>query len=94
MFGVGAIRREKRVDLLVNLRPWEKVEEVDRIGLEQVTTTLLDQQIPCMTIPVRPGRDLANLIEIAALQTKLKLSGYNAAEIFSARLAAQMAKPL
>jgi HPr kinase/phosphorylase len=94
MFGVGAIRREKRVDLLVNLRPWEKVEEVDRIGLEQVTSDLLDQKIPCMTIPVRPGRDLANLIEIAALQTKLKLSGYNAAEIFSARLAAQMAKPL
>jgi HPr kinase/phosphorylase len=94
MFGVGAIRREKRVDLLVTLRSWEKVEEVDRIGMDQDTVELLGQKVPCMTIPVRPGRDLANLVEISALQTKLKLSGYNAAEIFTARLAAQMTKPL
>jgi len=94
MFGVGAVRREKRVDLLVHLRSWEKVEEVDRIGMEQMTSEILGLKVPCMVIPVRPGRDLANLVEIAALQTKLKISGYNAAEIFSARLAAQMAKPL
>ena len=94
MFGVGAIRREKRVDLLVTLRSWDKVEEIDRIGMDQDTVELLGQKVPCMTIPVRPGRDLANLVEISALQTKLKLSGYNAAEIFTARLAAQMTKPL
>ena len=94
MFGIGAIRREKRIDLLVTLQHWNDTEEVDRLGLEQQTTELLGQSVPCLTIPVRPGRDLANLIEIAALQTKLKLSGYNAAEVFTARLATQMTKPL
>ncbi len=94
MFGVGAIRHEKSINLLITLQHWNDSEEVDRLGLEQATTELLGQQIPRMTIPVRPGRDLANLIEIAALQTKLKLSGYNAAESFTARLAAKMAKPL
>jgi HPr kinase/phosphorylase len=94
MFGVGAIRHEKSINLLITLQHWNDSEEVDRLGLEQETTELLGQQIPRMTIPVRPGRDLANLIEIAALQTKLKLSGYNAAESFTARLAAKMAKPL
>ncbi|HTH49694.1 MAG TPA: HPr(Ser) kinase/phosphatase, partial [Candidatus Limnocylindria bacterium] len=94
MFGVGAIRREKSIDLMITLQHWNDSAEVDRLGLEQETTQLLGQPIPRMTIPVRPGRDIANLIEIAALQTKLKLSGYNAAESFTARLAAKMAKPL
>lgn len=94
MFGVGAIRREKSIDLIITLQHWNDSAEVDRIGIEQETTELLGQPIPRITIPVRPGRDLANLIEIAALQTKLKLSGYNAAESFTARLAAKMAKPL
>jgi HPr kinase/phosphorylase len=94
MFGVGAIRRDKRIDLVVMLQQWKDEEEVDRLGLEQETTELLGQAVPRITIPVRPGRDLANLIEIAALQTKLKLSGYNAAEAFTARITAKMAKPL
>ena len=94
MFGVGAIRREKRIDLVITLKQWHPDDDVDRLGLEQETTDLLGQPVPRMTIPVRPGRDLANLIEIAALQTKLKQSGYNAAEAFTARLAAAMVKPL
>ena len=94
MFGVGAIRREKRIDLVIMLKQWNPDDDVDRLGLEQETTDLLGQPIPRMTIPVRPGRDLANLIEIAALQTKLKQSGHNAAEAFTARLAAAMVKPL
>ena len=94
MFGVGAIRREKRIDLVITLKQWHPDDDVDRLGLEQETTELLGQPVPRMTIPVRPGRDLANLIEIAALQTKLKQSGYNAAEAFTARIAAAMTKPL
>jgi HPr kinase/phosphorylase len=94
MFGVGAIRREKRIDLIVTLKHWRDQEDVDRLGLDQQMTEILGQPVPCMTIPVRPGRDLANLIEIAALQTKLKLSGYNAAEIFNARIASKMTRKL
>jgi HPr kinase/phosphorylase len=94
MFGVAAIRRDKRVDLVVTLRRWEDVEEVDRLGLEQKTMPLLGIEIPHMEIPVRPGRDLGNLVEAAAFQTKLRLAGYNAAQEFTARLSRQMNSPL
>ncbi len=89
-FGVGAIRREKRVDVLVELKNWDDAKEVDRLGLDQVYEELLGIPVPRMTIPVRPGRDLARLIEVAAFQTKLKISGYNAAEEFTKRLAEKM----
>ncbi len=93
MFGVAAIRHDKRVDLVVNLKRWEEVDEVDRLGLEQKHISLLGIDVPFMEIPVRPGRDLGNLVEVAAFQTKLHLAGYNAAQEFSARLSRQMAKP-
>lgn len=89
-FGVGAVRREKRVDVLVELKNWDDDREADRLGLDQVYEELLGIQVPRMTIPVRPGRDLARLIEVAAFQTKLKISGYNAAEEFTKRLAERM----
>ena len=94
MFGVAAIRHDKRVDLVVTLKRWEDVEEVDRLGLEQKQMALLGIDVPHMEIPVRPGRDLGNLVEVAAFQTKLRLSGYNAAQEFSARLSRQMNQPL
>ncbi len=94
MFGVGAIRREKRIDLIVTLKNWNPEEDVDRLGLEHQMLPVLGQSIPHLSIPVRPGRDLGNLVEVAALQTKLQLSGYNAAREFSSRLAAEMKRPL
>lgn len=90
MFGIAAIRREKRVDLVVTLRHWENGAEVDRLGLDEAHVDLLGMPTPHMIIPVRPGRDIARLIEVAALQTKLRLGGYNAAHDFTSRLAAQM----
>ncbi len=90
MFGVKSIRKEKRVDLVVTLKQWEHVKDVDRLGLEQEFVKVLGLDIPTITIPVRPGRDLARLIEVAAFQTKLKMSGYNAAKDLNERLIAQM----
>jgi len=90
MFGVKSIRKEKRVDLVITLKPWEEVADVDRVGMEQETVQILGTDIPHITIPVRPGRDLARLIEVAAFQAKLKLSGYNAAKELNDRLLAQM----
>ena len=84
-FGVAAIRPEKRVDLVVRLTPWDGVVEVERLGLEQRFTELLGQKIPYMEIPVRPGRDLARLIEVAALHAKVRFAGLNPAETLSAR---------
>src|SRR6185503_7979239 len=90
MFGVKSIRGEKRVDLVVTLKAWNEVQDVDRLGLEQEYVKILGVDVPHITIPVRPGRDLARLIEVAAFQTKLKSSGYNAAKELNERLIHQM----
>lgn len=90
MFGVKSIRQEKRVDLVVTLKGWNEVPDVDRVGMEQQYVKILGADIPHIILPVRPGRDLARLIEVAALQTKLKESGYNPAKELNDRLIAQM----
>jgi HPr kinase/phosphorylase len=90
MFGVKAIRKEKVLDLIITLRPWEDVKDVDRLGMEQEFVKVLGVDIPHVTIPVRPGRDIARLIEVAAFQAKLRKSGYNAAEELNKRLLAHM----
>ena len=92
MFGVKAIRKEKSLDLIVSLKHWDEVKDVDRLGLEQEYVKVLGIDIPHVTIPVRPGRDLARLVEVAAFQVKLRKSGYNAAEDLNQRLLAQMAQ--
>jgi HPr kinase/phosphorylase len=91
MFGVKSTRREKRVDLVVSLKQWENVPDVDRVGMEQEFVKILGVDIPHVTIPVRPGRDLARLIEVAGLQVKLKSAGYNPAKELNDRLLARMA---
>ncbi len=94
MFGVKSIRQEKRVDLIVSLKTWSEVSDVDRLGIDDEFVKILGVDIPHITIPVRPGRDLARLIEVAAFQTKLKSSGHNAAQELNDRLLAQMSKNL
>jgi HPr kinase/phosphorylase len=74
----------------VTLKPWEKVEDVDRLGLEERHVELLGVAVPHMEIPVRPGRDLARLVEVAAFQTKLKLAGIHPARELSQRLTEAM----
>src|SRR5215469_5164403 len=91
MFGVKSIRKEKTMDLVITLKQWDEVSNVDRLGMEQEFVKVLGVDIPHMIIPVRPGRDLARLIEVAAFQTKLKLSGYNAAQELNEKLIAHMA---
>jgi len=90
MFGVRSIRTQKQVDLVVTLKQWEDVPDVDRLGMEQQYVKILGVDVPHMTIPVRPGRDLARLIEVAAFHMKLKSSGQNPAKELNDRLIAQM----
>ena len=90
MFGVRSIRSEKKVDLVITLKAWEEVADIDRLGMEQEYVKILGVEIPHIIIPVRPGRDLARLIEVAAFQIKLKSSGYNAAKELNERLVTQM----
>ncbi|GDY20943.1 HPr kinase/phosphorylase [Verrucomicrobiota bacterium] len=91
MFGVKSIRADKRVDLVVTLKTWNEVADVDRVGMDQEYVKILGVDVPHIVIPVRPGRDLARLIEVAAFHTKLKASGYNPAKELNDRLLAQMA---
>ena len=86
VFGIGAIRIEKRLDMVVTLKEWEQLEQVDRIGLDQEYYEILGLQVPHVTIPVRPGRDIARLIEVAAMDQKLKGLGRNSAVEFNTKL--------
>src|SRR5436305_8329505 len=86
VFGVGAIREEKRLDLVATLKDWSDMEDVDRTGLDREFYEILDTKVPHVTIPVRPGRDLARLIEVAAMDQKLKSLGSNAALEFNTKL--------
>src|SRR5467141_2610946 len=86
VFGIGSIRIEKRLDLVVTLEEWESVEEIERVGIERESYEILGLKVPHVTIPVRPGRDIARLIEVAAMDQKLKGLGQNSAVDFNAKL--------
>ncbi len=91
VFGVASVRPEKNLNLVVTLMDWDKMqEEVDRIGLERQSYTILGINVPHVIIPVRPGRDIARLIQVAALDQKLKSLGHNAAREFNERLIERM----
>jgi len=86
IFGIGSIRIEKRIDLVVTLQEWQEIQEIDRIGLDQESYEILKLKVPHITIPVRPGRDIARLIEVAAMDQKLKGLGRNSAMEFNNKL--------
>src|SRR6266480_2084180 len=86
VFGIGSIRIEKRLDLVVTLEEWENVTEIERVGIERESYEILGLKVPHVTIPVRPGRDVARLIEVAAMDQKLKGLGQNSAVDFNAKL--------
>lgn len=86
VFGIGAVKVSERVDLVVQLEPWDKTKNYDRTGLENDTYDILGVQIPCTVIPVMPGRNLAVILETAAINNRQKKMGYNAAKELLARL--------
>lgn len=92
LFGIRSIRLEKRIDLVVTFVEWQPGMVEDRTGLEQSYFEILGLQIPCVEIPVRPGRDLARLVEVASLVQALKKMGHDSAKEFNDRLIAHMAK--
>src|SRR5213080_3212597 len=86
VFGIGSIRVEKRLDLVVTLKDWQDVEEIERDGIERESYEILGLKVPHVTLPVRPGRDIARLIEVAAMDQKLKGLGQNSALEFNTKL--------
>lgn len=87
LFGASAVRSHKEIDYVINLENWDEKKQYDRIGMEEETLKIIDVEIPKATIPVRPGRNVAVIIEVAAMNFRLKRLGLNAAEEFTARLA-------
>ncbi len=92
LFGVRSVRLEKRIDLVVTFVEYEPGMDEERTGLEQSYYEMLNRAVPHIKIPVRPGRDLARLVEVAALVQALKSIGHDSAREFNERLIAFMAK--
>jgi HPr kinase/phosphorylase len=90
LFGMGAIKETESIDLVINLEPWVDGKMYDRLGLDSETIDILGLKIPSITIPVRPGRNLAIILEIAAMNNRQKRMGYNTADQFNKRLMRQM----
>ena len=84
IYGVGAVKPESGIDLVVKMEPWVDGKAYDRLGLTEETETILDVKLPSVTIPVRPGRNLAVILELAAMNNRQKKMGYNAAEALTA----------
>ena len=90
LFGMGAVKATERIDLVIKLENWDPEKLYDRFGLEEETEDILGIEIPAITIPVHPGRNLAVVLEIAAMNHRQKKLGYNTAEEFNKRLMEQM----
>ncbi|TLM68973.1 MAG: HPr(Ser) kinase/phosphatase [Deltaproteobacteria bacterium] len=92
LFGVAAIRERKKIDLVIELAEWQDGAEYDRLGIEERHYELLGVKLPIMTIPVRPGRNITGIVEVAARNQLLKEMGYHSAAEFEARLEQRMAE--
>ncbi|MBL9152766.1 MAG: HPr(Ser) kinase/phosphatase [Verrucomicrobiales bacterium] len=90
LFGIGTFRTEKRLDMVVALKPAEELNDVDRTGLDRKTYPLLGLRLPLVELPVAAGRDIAQLIEVAALDQKLKCLGHDSAVEFNKKLLKMM----
>ena len=80
LFGMGAVKVSEKLDLVVELEPWDKNKIYDRMGVDNQYTTIMGIKIPSLTIHIKPGRKLAVIIEVAAMNNRQKKMGYNAAE--------------
>jgi HPr kinase/phosphorylase len=83
LFGIGAVRDRKQIQLVVNLEDWDNNKSYDRIGTEDIYTEILGVKIPRLDIPVKSGRNIPIIIETAAMNERLKQMGYNAATEFN-----------
>ena len=90
LFGMGSVKNSERIDLVINLEPWVQGKMYDRLGLDNQTVDILGIKVPGITIPVKPGRNLAIILEIAAMNNRQKKMGYNTAEEFNRKLMGQM----
>lgn len=86
LFGVGSIKEEQRIDVVIKLEMWDESKEYDRLGLNEEYIEILGNKVVCNRIPVRPGRNIAIICELAAINHRQKKLGYNAAQVLNDRV--------
>ena len=85
LFGVGSVKLEQSIDLVVQFELWDEKKTYDRLGIDQQEMDILGVKVPLNVVPVRPGRNLASILELAAMNNREKKMGYNAAEVLVER---------
>lgn len=92
LFGVAAVRERKKIELVVELVEWSPSSEYDRLGMDLSTSAVVGLDLPCSVVPVRPGRNMTTIVEVAARNHLLKLQGHHSAQEFAERLARHIAE--
>jgi HPr kinase/phosphorylase len=92
LFGIRAVRQQKRIEVVVELEDWESDREVDRTGLERRSTEILGVELPLVTVPLNPGKNITVISEVVAMNHLLRYSGYDPAHAFNERLLRQLAQ--
>ncbi len=92
MYGIGAVIATKSIDMVIHLEHWRQDKEYDRLGLTETYTAILDVNLPYIELPIRPGRNIAIVLEVAARNYRLKLEGFNAAKELDKRLSDRIAR--
>ena len=90
IFGMGAVKPTEKIDMIINLEIWKDKKQYDRLGLNTEYNDILGINVPALTVPVKPGRNLAVVVEVAAMNNRQKRMGYNAAETLNQRLISEM----
>ncbi|HVZ50197.1 MAG TPA: HPr(Ser) kinase/phosphatase, partial [Gemmatimonadaceae bacterium] len=90
IFGIRAVRQQKRIEVVVSLEHWDATKEVERTGLDGLTTTILDVEVPMVRVMLNPGKNITVIAEVIAMNHLLKFSGVNSAEAFNDRLKARL----
>ena len=94
IFGIGSVKMTEKIDLVINLENWDPEKVYDRMGIVNETTSILDLEVPSVTIPIKPGRNLAVIIEVAAMNNRQKRMGYNSAQELLNRLGIDSGVPV
>lgn len=86
LYGVGAVKNSKKIDLVIHLEGWDETKYYDRLGLDKEYESILGEKIEKLVVPVKPGRNTAMVIEVAAMNFRQKGMGYDAAQEFTKKL--------
>lgn len=92
LYGIGSVKEYEYIDMMVELELWDETKVYDRIGLDEETIEILGVDLPKVTIPIRPGRNTAMIVEVAARNNRQKRLGYNAAQMLNERIMSEIEK--